>query len=459
MKKTFVIALSILMLFSFIACNNNSIPGGMIPPGVIGPTPGGGDSSTESVNTAQNLLSALADTSVKTINMTGDIDIPADGLAIDNNKSFTGAGSLVFNSNSGTIVIENGSDVSGLKLEIGSDNVSLLSSTEESENILKVISVTGNNTTMSNVVINVGAVSGAKYNIITVEPTASNFTLTNSTITGDIKDFTSINDYTANIAVAVSSGSSATISNSTITGCYTPVYASTSNIVIDGLHFESGIQLDTVSASTVVKNSFDVEGCYRAKVDIMAGAGEAELVKSKIIEFVKNNNNVYITSEGKEPNDILTAYLLNASFGSLRLFNNLFGVAKGDNAAGFTTVTPKVESTQIVFEGIQLDGYGYGKEGITASGIVDVTLTGEMNTSTFVVNSVTISSDDLTVEGASPSIVYLSGFDVTTGLSSNLSIPVEGNELKYTSDCYDNNKLTAPTSVPTGTTVNGWIVK
>ena len=42
MKKTFVIALSILMLFSFIACNNNSIPGGMIPPGVL---PGGGGGS------------------------------------------------------------------------------------------------------------------------------------------------------------------------------------------------------------------------------------------------------------------------------------------------------------------------------------------------------------------------------------------------------------------------------
>ena len=180
MKKTYVIILSVILVMAIAACN----PYGGIPVG-----PGGlpiipGDNPSEDpgtdVSTEEGLKEALSDPTVKKINLTTDVPVPAEGLNISTDKEFAGTGALEFTaapSNSPAIVIADGADVTGLNLIVGSgtDGASMLQSKSAGGPIHKFISVTGNGTVMSRVSITVNKIDNASYNAITVGPGVTGF--------------------------------------------------------------------------------------------------------------------------------------------------------------------------------------------------------------------------------------------------------------------------------------------
>ena len=477
MKKTYVIILSVILVMAIAACN----PYGGIPVG-----PGGlpiipGDNPSEDpgtdVSTEEGLKEALSDPTVKKINLTTDVPVPAEGLNISTDKEFAGTGALEFTaapSNSPAIVIADGADVTGLNLIVGSgtDGASMLQSKSAGGPIHKFISVTGNGTVMSRVSITVNKIDNASYNAITVESGVTGFQFKDGTITGDITDYSNLSEYTANMGIDFNSGASGSVTDSTITGFSSPIYSSSPDITIDGVHFESGIELELVGDGTVVKNCTDVDGGYRAKVNIMTkdgGATPQETAEAKLTEFVKssNNSNVFITIDGADQNSVLTSYLQN--FGTMRLFNNLFNKASGSGDQGFGAECVFDEaSATATFTDVGFTDYSYAnnEEGLKATGTAKVTLNGEVSESNgkvFKVTDIEVDFGNLTVSGGNPSIVYIEdfSFSATVGEGDNggLKIPVNNGDLAYTPDLYNGNQLTPVLSDIDGVRINGWTVK
>lgn len=477
MKKTYVIILSVILVMAIAACN----PYGGIPVG-----PGGlpiipGDNPSEDpgtdVSTEKGLKEALSDPTVKKINLTTDVPVTAEGLNISTDKEFAGTGALEFTaapSNSPAIVIADGADVTGLNLIVrsGTDGASMLQSKSAGGPIHKFISVTGNGTVMSRVSITVNKIDNASYNAITVESGVTGFQFKDGTITGDITDYSNLSEYTANMGIDFNSGASGSVTDSTITGFSSPIYSSSPDITIDGVHFESGIELELVDGGTVVKNCTDVYGGYRAKVNIMTkdgGTTPQETAKAKLTEFVKssNNSNVFITIDSADQNSVRASYLQN--FGTMRLFNNLFNKAgSGDQGFGAECVFDE-DSETAIFTNVKFTDYSYADKNkdLKATGTSKVILTGtvitEPDAKKFKVTGIEVDFDNLTVSGGNPSIVYIEdfSFSATVGEGSNggLKIPVNNGDLAYTPDLYNGNKLTPAPSDIGGVRINGWTVK
>ena len=478
MKKTYVIILSVILVMAIAACN----PYGGIPVG-----PGGlpiipGDNPSEDpgtdVSTEEGLKEALSDPTVKKINLTTDVPVPADGLNISTDKEFAGTGALEFTaapSNSPAIVIADGADVTGLNLIVGSgtDGASMLQSKSADDPIYKFISVTGNGTVMSRVSITVNKIDNASYNAITVEPGVTGFQFKDGTITGDITDYSNLSEYTANMGIDFNSGASGSVTDSTITGFSSPIYSSSPDITIDGVHFESGIELELVDDGTVVKNCTDVDGGYRAKVNIMTkdgGTTPQETAEAKLTEFVKssNNSNVFITIDSADQNSVRASYLQN--FGTMRLFNNLFNKASGSGDQGFGAECVFDEaSATATFTNVKFTDYSYAdkNEDLKATGTSKVILTGtvitESDAKKFKVTDIEVDFGNLTVKGGNPSIVYIEdfSFSATVGDGSNggLKIPVNNGDLEYTPALYNGNQLSPDFSAIDGVRINGWTVK
>ena len=107
MKKTLVLVLSIMLLFAFASCNNNSIPGGY--PGLIGPgTFPGGSSSPETFNvsTLAALKSAVtnADDGDKIVLNDLPVDLNKDSseLPVVIDKDISVSGNIVLNDSTST---------------------------------------------------------------------------------------------------------------------------------------------------------------------------------------------------------------------------------------------------------------------------------------------------------------------------------------------------------------------
>ena len=185
-------------------------------------------------------------------------------------------------------------------------------------------------------------------------------------------------------------------------------------------------------------------------------------------EFVNDNGNenVFITLNSADTDDILSSYLTNARFASKRLFNRLFKIGTNDTFKTSDPVFEGTEATSITFNDVVLSDYVYGGTSTiptdeTVSGTVDIVLNGSANGSQFIATSVTFSSDEgIVLENGEPALVYVGPFSFEVEIGNDgLSIPYTDTTLNYTETCYDDNKLTAPAEIPTGVSVNGWLVK
>ena len=471
MKKTVILILSVFLILTMASCRPTVIG---IP---INPTPsvpgGSGNDSAGSVDSIDELKEALLDPSEKNIKLSGTI-VVTESLSIGAGKSISGNGTLNLD-NSATLSLEDGASLNGVTINVNEANVqgASISTFAANEPINSVINVMGNDVVIKDVKIAVpSTINGEKYNIIVVSPSVTGFKFIGGSITGDIAsdEFKTVGEnYSANIGIAVSSGASAEISGgSIIKGVFTPIYASSADVTIDGISFESGIQIDTISDKTVVKNCTDTDGGYRAKVDIMAGAGDDEAMKNKLEEFVNDNGNenVFITLKSADTDNILSSYLTNARFASKRLFNRLFKIGTNDTFKTSDPVFEGTDATSITFNDVVLSDYVYGGTSTnptdeTVSGTVDIVLNGSAKGSQFIATSVTFSSDEgIVLENGEPALVYVGPFSFEVEIGNDgLSIPYTDTTLNYTETCYNDNKLTAPAEIPTGVSVNGWLVK
>ena len=228
-----------------------------------------------------------------------------------------------------------------------------------------------------------------------------------------------------------------------------------------------------VDDGTVVKNCTDVDGGYRAKVNIMTkdgGTTPQETAEAKLTEFVKssNNSNVFITIDSADQNSVRASYLQN--FGTMRLFNNLFNKASGSGDQGFGAECVFDEaSATATFTNVKFTDYSYAdkNEDLKATGTSKVILTGtvitESDAKKFKVTDIEVDFGNLTVKGGNPSIVYIEdfSFSATVGDGSNggLKIPVNNGDLEYTPALYNGNQLSPDFSAIDGVRINGWTVK
>ena len=190
MKKLIVIALSVMMLFAFTACNN-------------------GASYTE-VRNQEELLGAL-EAGDKNISITQGFEIN-EPFAISDSD-------VVINGNHNVLTISNDIAEAGY-----------------------VINVTGSNVKMDGVDIEVNAENAALY-VINASNSNSGFEFRNGSITsGDWSE--TLNE--AGIAIGLNVGTDAKVINSDFQDCFTPIYVNGANVTLTDIDFNSGINFNAI---------------------------------------------------------------------------------------------------------------------------------------------------------------------------------------------------------------------
>ena len=483
MKRTIIAVISmVLILFAFSACRPTVVgipvdptPGTDNPGTPVTPAP---DTSVKDVNSYDGLRAALIDPEVKTINLTSDLTLDPDEIAV---LEFTKSG-LTFNGNKHTITVTS----------------SGTGSTSNAPDYLFDIKGTG--ITFKDVNI---AVTDKSLCTWAINVNANGFTFDGGSITGTIyldEDYS-----TVNIGFAISANTTGTaIKNVELKGNYTPVSASSPAFELYNVKFESGMEIDYISEATKITECSEIpDADYNAAINIHSSADEASMLK-----FMEEND-VIVTADGKTYNEMLASdisdFVDDVSKSSVQIEMETAVKAMGDNVLESGTLpedlsvlnllefladSEKVAAVMESAKGETADGLNieisdysisspvgftirasaedYSKifktSGYTASGSIDFTFTGELNLSyptygaCFVCESYTASSDGITLTSPGGEI-YEVTFSNFTGNATFIVDPKNATDTEPARIDFVISDFEIPTESDAEITVNGYPVE
>lgn len=445
MKKIKISIIGIaVVLFALTACTNRVIPVGpggypWVPdhntPSTETTVPDGGvqigDGEAVISNNLDEVLASSSSTAPVAVSLgKGAYTVSAETFATKI-SSLTGAGEETIVEVDTTdvtgqeiIEIKDGSKLTNVTIKIGSESetqsfaaLNTQSARAATSTGTVLLNVTGDDVVFDGVHIEIVGPEVA-YNVIQV--LGNNFTFKNGSITGVPYDvngnpltgyFSADTDYSSvNMGIAIGSGvSDVTISNSTFEGNYTPVYSSSPDFTMTSLTFDSGIELEFVSADSEItgcKKLTDKTG-YIAKINIMTSTNGAattdydlaNTVRDKLAKANPDIDDVRINNYTET--ELQTYY---GGFASQRFLGALYVSMIGGRNAITVNSAEYTEETEngVVTVSLNFDGYNYlGTNNLFSGENVTIKFIGGKKTDTgFTATSIVVNGSGIVSDNA-----------------------------------------------------------